>query len=388
VSAPRVALPAGIRDARTYSPELEGMRGIAILLVFLYHAILCVEPGTRAVGSAWAFLYAGHTGVTLFFVLSAFLLSRPFLAQAAGGPRANVRRFFERRALRILPAYYCAVVVATVVKARQLADLERGLPYLVFLNSFPGLASPLSPWSDPWWSLATECQFYLLLPLLGFLLGSPVGRGVGAIGLFFYAAAYLGFASGTLGATAQSAHWYLALSAFGRGPAFLAGIAVAFLCERFGTRIRGALQRRSWIRNGGADALLVLVLFALGSVLAPITRVGFLWAERRWPAWHAPESLLWSLVLLLVLLAPLRVGVVVRSRLLRWAGVISYSLYLVHLPIVWEITLRTLALEHPGLTTRALAAIAVALAASVVVSALTYRWIERPFLTRKARITG
>ena len=82
-------VPAGIRDARSYSPELESLRGVACLLVFLFHASGTVDSGAQGVGPLRAFVYAGHTGVTLFFVLSAFLLSRPFLAQARGGPRVR-----------------------------------------------------------------------------------------------------------------------------------------------------------------------------------------------------------------------------------------------------------------------------------------------------------
>ena len=111
------------------------------------------------------YLRAGNVGVDLFFVLSGFLLALPYLADIEGGRRVSVGRYFERRALRILPAYYLAVAVVAAVSAHRPADLLAGVPWLLFLQSFLNLAPPLLPYSIPWWSLATEVQFYLALPM-------------------------------------------------------------------------------------------------------------------------------------------------------------------------------------------------------------------------------
>ena len=67
------------------------------------------------VSIAGAFIGAGHTGVSLFFILSGFLLSPPFLREAWGGRRADRRAYLERRALRILPGYWFAVLTASIV---------------------------------------------------------------------------------------------------------------------------------------------------------------------------------------------------------------------------------------------------------------------------------
>jgi hypothetical protein len=93
--------------ARAPISELESLRGWAITLVFLYHVegwLALPRPGDE-VSPLWAFIRAGHTGVSLFFVLSGFLLSRPFLVEGLGGPRVDVRSYYRRRALRILPIY-------------------------------------------------------------------------------------------------------------------------------------------------------------------------------------------------------------------------------------------------------------------------------------------
>ena len=133
-----------------------------------------------------AYLRAGHTAVTLFFVLSAFLLALPFLAETDGRRRTSVSDYLQRRALRILPLYWTAVCLGTVLSARTAADLLRGVPYLLFLNALHGWFTPLEPYSTVWWSLVTKVEFYLVLPVLGIARRSPTGRRLGAVALGLY----------------------------------------------------------------------------------------------------------------------------------------------------------------------------------------------------------
>ena len=382
-------VPAGIRDARSYSPELESLRGVACLLVFFFHASGTVDAIARDVGPLRAFAYAGHTGVTLFFVLSAFFLSRPFLEQARGGPRVSWGGFWARRALRILPLYFFIVVVASLWNAQAPADLLRGLPYLVFLNSFPGLVDPLEPFSSVWWSLATECQFYLLLPIASLCLLSRPGRVLGALGLCVWTALYALFVLHRIGPSDPIAYANLGFSLFGRAPALLGGVAAAWIWGRYAAPARAALQRQPWLRRGGADALLLALLWGLGELLSGVARRGFSAAEVTWHAWHVAEALFWTALVLWILLAPLRTAPLFSNPVLRGVGVLSYSLYLVHLVILYRILIPCLdimVVGKPGWTPRAFAATLAALAASLAVSFVTYRLVERPFLVRKARL--
>src|SRR5262249_28336594 len=156
---------------------LESLRGIAILLVFTFHVhgfvLYPSSTASNVVSVPMAFVRAGHAGVDLFFVLSAFLLSRPFLADGLGGGGVRWVAYFGRRALRILPLYWTAVLVGTVLSASRPADLLRSVPHLLFLSWIPPLAAPLRRYSAVWWSLETEMQFYLLLPLLVVFLRTP-----------------------------------------------------------------------------------------------------------------------------------------------------------------------------------------------------------------------
>src|SRR5262249_27195314 len=98
------------------------------------------------------------------------------------------RQFYERRALRILPVYWAAVVVATILTSHTLADLWRGVPYLAFLHSKPNLPTPMRPYSG--------VQFYVLLPLIALAFGRS--RRVTLALLAGYALAYLAVAAGVV----------------------------------------------------------------------------------------------------------------------------------------------------------------------------------------------
>src|SRR5262249_52706323 len=153
----------------------------------------------------------------------------PFIADGLGGRRVSIRRYAVRRALRILPLYYTAVAVGTAVAAHSAADLLRGVPYLLFLNGFANQVTPLRPFSNVWWSLATEVQFYALLPLLAHALRTRRGRIAGLLALAIYGAAYVAMVVGLLKLRTVEGQFALMQSIFARGPLFLWGILGAWM---------------------------------------------------------------------------------------------------------------------------------------------------------------
>ena len=387
----RAATPAGIRDASHYAPQLESLRGVAILLVAFFHADGMLSVGPQTVTGTWvsplaAFVHAGHTGVTLFFVLSAFLLSRPFLVEAAGGRPVSRRRFFARRALRILPLYWTVVIVSTLLTMRT-GDfkLQDGIPYLFFLNSFSGFAEPMFPFSDVWWSLATEAQFYLALPLLTLLLLSRPGRWVFLALLVLYSGCYYAVVSSGSG-WIQSG---LSISLFGRGYSFLIGVAAAWIYGRWGARLQECCSQWWPLRWGGSDLILLAVILCQGLLLREVAFRGFFDAEHTWNEWHILESFFWGLLVLIVLVAPLRLGFLFSNRLLGAVGLLSYSMYLVHFPIIFFVLYRFSAVNpeaYQGWTATSFGAVLLCIGLSLALSTLTYLAIERPVLRRKARI--
>lgn len=383
--------PAGIR-AGAYLPEVEALRGIAVLLVYTFHVdrffAIPLELGgidTRAVGSPLlAFIRAGHTGVTLFFVLSGFLLSLPFLAEAGGGPRVDRRRYVERRALRILPLYWVLLAVAVLVAG---GGLRRVWPYVAFVNGFLPSPPVLPPFTNVVWSLATEAQYYVVLPFLPLLVR---WRRVGLAVLGTYALAWGLWIAGRVGPQEGSGAYQLGLSLFGRGWTFLAGIAAAWCWRQHGDALRAWAARVPALRRGGADVLLALVLLGLGGCLVwelhlPPVRVPIPPVV----GWHLVEAVAWALVLLLVLVAPLRSAPLFRSRVLIGLGVLSYSIYVWHVPVLHyglRLFRRWWGAPPRGWDEAGVVAYAILSVVVLALSALTYVAIERPFLRRKGHL--
>ena len=388
------AAAAGIRRGASYIPELESLRGLAILLVVWFHfeGILYL-PLARPQSVLWppqAFVRAGHTGVSLFFVLSAFLLSLPFLSEPRGGPYLSIGHYFRRRALRILPLYWTAVAVGAALAAHEAGDLRQGLPYLFFLNAWPGMAERLmGGYSDVWWSLATEVQFYFVLPLVLLCRRLRGGGWLAAALLAGSLTVYVLFERQTIHAATLEGQLLLGDSILGRGPQFLIGGLAAWLYLRL--RTYAGRSAPAWWRLGGADAALFVTLLALAYLLRWVIEGGgqrFLNVPTQ--AWHVPEAALWAAIVLLVLLAPLRTKRLWSNAWLERLGLLSYSLYMWHVPLAVGVNVALIRLGLRGLPgwnwMSGVQAVGMG-ALCVAVSGLTYRYIERPFLTRKARLS-
>jgi len=380
--------PVGLRRGAHYFPELESLRGLAILLVYAFHLegmLWIFVPNPPVPSLPAAYMYGGNTGVGLFFVLSGFLLSQPFLAEADGGPRVSLRRYYTRRALRILPLYYVVVLIGAAATSEHLRDMVRALPYLVFANSVRGWHTPMEPYTNVLWSLCTEVQFYLVLPLLPFALGSPRRRRIGIVALGLYVAAYVCFLFVKLPIDWRDVA-RLGNSLFGRAWLFLGGIGAAWLYRYHGARLRTALAANGVARNGGADLVVLAALAAFGLVLRGMLSYSGMAAE--YPpvaAWHVAEAATWTLVLLAVLLAPLRLKALLVNPVLARLGLWSYSIYLLHVPIL-RLIINPLRAPIEASATSATIAIVLLTTLVLAVSALSYHLIERPFLVQKARL--
>jgi peptidoglycan/LPS O-acetylase OafA/YrhL len=165
MSATRVvAGGAGVRDPATTFPCFDGLRAIAAITVVLHHASF---PTAKMINGRLA-PYFTHLdiGVAVFFLISGFLLYRPFVAAAFAGRAApSVRRFFRRRLLRIFPAYWLALVCIIAFFGLQMpvAGPRSYLEYFTLLQVYDparatgGLAQA--------WTLSIELSFYAFLPL-------------------------------------------------------------------------------------------------------------------------------------------------------------------------------------------------------------------------------
>ena len=394
----------GVSRARTFFPELEALRGIAVVLVVLFHADGLQTYNLHSEPSLWTdIMRSGHTGVDLFFLLSGFLLALPLLEERWTGSAAQLRTFYARRALRILPLYYFIVLVGALTIVRAPGDALGVLPYFFFLTSFAGIGTLMTPWSDVLWSLNAEVQFYLVLPLLGLARarrGIWLWIGLGALAT--YAALYAGMVTGRLQMQTIAGSIRLTHSLLGRGPLFLWGIGAAWFYHRYGTALEARLARSWWLKAGIADLVLVVTLLALVRFLGWVGDFPKpLWTGPTGQLWHIGAGALWTAVLLLVLLAPLRLKWVLVNPVLGTLGVLSYSIYLLHVPLLKYGTgaaksfaqgipfptvgapLQMLSDLLAGWTPASITLVLGIAAGCYVLSTLTYRFVERPFLVRK-----
>jgi len=152
---------------RDRQPGLDLLRALAIIVVVIYHAAL---SGFKLPGRVDRF---GWIGVDLFFVLSGYLIGGQLLAPLARGNKINLGRFFARRVLRIMPAYFTVLAIYFLLPSwREYPDMSQ--PLWKFLLSVQNIALHGGTAFSHAWSLAVEDQFYLALPfLLLFLCRRP-----------------------------------------------------------------------------------------------------------------------------------------------------------------------------------------------------------------------
>src|SRR5881396_3827276 len=144
---------------RERQPGLDLLRALAIIVVVIYHAALF---GFKLPGRVDRF---GWIGVDLFFVLSGYLIGGQLLAPLARDQRMNLGRFFARRALRIMPAYFVVLAIYFLLPSwREYSEMSQ--PLWKFVLSIQNIALHGGTAFSHAWSLAVEDQFYLVLPLL------------------------------------------------------------------------------------------------------------------------------------------------------------------------------------------------------------------------------
>jgi peptidoglycan/LPS O-acetylase OafA/YrhL len=180
---------------------LDGLRGCAVLLVVLLH-VLQYDSRTLSIlresVGGWSVL---GTGVELFFVLSGFLLFLPYARSAfLDRDLPSSKRFFQRRALRILPAYWASltifVLAISLFGSTSIGANDIGLHVLLAHNLLKSTYMSINP---VYWTMAVEVQFYLVLPIIAILVVDTIRRGrywntvavfggIGVVSIIAYAA--------------------------------------------------------------------------------------------------------------------------------------------------------------------------------------------------------
>ena len=348
--------------------SLDGLRGLAALTVFLFHGWLYTMPRPDASDRSTFGDYAAHElrlGLVLFFVLSGFLLSRPWFAAALEGrPAPDLRRYARSRVARIAPAYYAALLGSIALLWGLAGTPGLRLPPAGELPLFFVFGQNLSPASvmkldPPMWSLAVEVGFYLVLPLLGWLaVRLPPRRRLQALiplGLLVLGVAY---------------NWAIA----GRGLSMTFTKTLAAMLPYFAVGMLGALAVHQ--RTLGPRARRALLAGGLALVLADATAkaavpangldVGQAFSIGR----DLPSGIGFAVIIATVAATP--AGRLLGSRLLARLGAISYGFYLWHVPILLFMRGHGLLPLDPVLGTLA------ALGPALAVSSLSWVALERP----------
>ncbi|MFA6986351.1 MAG: acyltransferase [Arenimonas sp.] len=316
-------------------PALTGLRGIAALAVLLFHAfILAGKPPTVAAPLAWLFS-AGWSGVDIFFTLSAFLLTIPFVrTESTRGVEPSLRVYGQRRLLRILPAYY---VQAAILIALGLLGLgvtggwsEPTLP-AIFANLFflYGALPDFGSMVPPWWTLPVELGFYLVLPLFAKCL-RPRRWGWLLLGIALSLAYRFWLMNAGL-TRAEEIAWVEHLP--GRLHQFLVGMLAAYAFVRL--QARAALPGARAADLLAASAAIVFVLLpALGLLVSEHAFDGVPVRDPLLLCWHLLASVVVAVLLIALAAGAPRVGRLFSSAPARALGLVSYSLYLWHFPVM------------------------------------------------------
>ncbi len=343
-------------DARPRStphvPGLDGLRAWAVFVVVAFHYRFWHAQG-------------GYLGVDIFFVLSGFLITRMLVVEEARTGGMDLTEFARRRLGRLLPALLLLLGTLAIVvlidgddRTNETGQLVSALFYVN--NWFAMWSDQPAPLTEHLWSLSVEGQFYFTWPLVlrwlmirrraspSTLLAVCAVGAVGALGV-------------RLAMYAAGASWTeIYLNSFGRAGGLLIGAGVAFLVT--GTLLPGIrrLAATTWAQTGLAIGLLGTVFFALsqGST-AP-----------KWVLLSIVTGLTGCLVLSLVEAPEALPSRLLSGRVQRWTAQRSYAIYLWHLP------LRSLPLGALGGV--AGATWIVPLAATLVISEASYRYVERP----------
>ncbi|MBC7372376.1 MAG: acyltransferase [Frankiales bacterium] len=361
-------------------PELQGQRGLAALAVVIFHSYQYDRSGPTArypLQDSWVHPYlVGLDGmVDWFFVLSAFLLTLPYArALLEGRPLATATEFLGRRAVRIVPLYFIAVLVVWVSRNPTLPGEWRDLvEHLTFTQVYDD--QRIFYTIGPAWSLAVEVQFYVVLAVLGGVLARTASRRatprarlaplIGAIMLL----ACLSVAWWVVAGLVQerpATDYSIWLGLPAKLAVFAVGMATAVVVA---ARPRSLSRRGAWALRAGGIGLALAVMTIL---------------DRRdsgasdW-VFHTTCAVAFAAVVLAGALGP-QSGPWHRASargFLPWLGLVSYSLYLWHEPLLLHLAGNGL-LPAPS-ASAFWQTVAILLPLSLVAAWVSYWVVEYPF---------
>ncbi|NYG57914.1 peptidoglycan/LPS O-acetylase OafA/YrhL [Nocardioides daedukensis] len=330
-------------------------------------------------------------GVAIFFVLSGFLLSRPWIARAAiGAPRPQASRYYERRLLRIYPVYMMSVAAALLlIPGNDHSGFRQWLSSMFMADSY--LNNHLPHGLTQMWSLAVELAFYLILPIIMRLVVKNDWLKPRRLAALLVAMSLISVA------------WHLKLSdliaphtAGLTGiwfPAYLTWFAVGISLAWAHVHLQqGSPRRGTELLRQIGQLPGVCLSTALGLMLIVSTPIG---GPALFQVGTAGESLskhlLYALVGALVVITGVwadpqsRYARIMSSRPARHLGHISYSLFCIHVGVITFVMWIT---GYGLFEGRGLQIWGLTLLISLILAEISYRCVELPFLRLKTRVSS
>ena len=370
---------AGEKDG--FRPDIEGLRGIAVSLVVLFHAGLLSKSATQISG--------GFIGVDLFFVVSGFLITGLLIRERERNGKISLSRFYARRVRRILPAAV-VVLLVTLVAANSLITLV-DRPSVMQDGASAALSianirfAMTTDYFNPvnyspflhFWSLGVEEQFYLVWPALMAIVAWKAPRLGAAVALTIVVVVSFVASLMITDSSASTAFYMLPTRAWQLGAGGLVAVAAGSM-DRLPRAIRATAGQLLAFAGWGALAALITAAFAIDSVATP------------YPGMAAIVPTIAGVLLIVSGQERTGPGLLLRLAPVRFLGKISYSLYLWHWPIL---ILGGIWLVGPLDTMSTPQALGLA-ALAVPVSAASWLLIEEPFrrgrvpLPRPSRVVG
>jgi peptidoglycan/LPS O-acetylase OafA/YrhL len=350
-----------------YLRRIDHLRFFAAALVVVYHAFhVFSKVPLKPQNPLMSLIYEGHTGVSLFMVLSGFIF-----ATISYQKTIDYWAFLYNRFLRIYPLVLLAVCYAAYSHRDQVTFLDLIAMIFPFGNLKGGVQSIAQGDFSALWTVSVEFQFYLIFPFIKKAFDREGLRWISGLLLLFMLLRALQFA--ITGSAHDLGYWTI----FGKIDQFIIGIVFGY---RY--RERSSECASPWFLFGA-------VVLMLGCIQAFSSAGGFygngvpskkIW----WIFWPTVEGLFWATLITTYVQCNLRFGDVFENELAK-LGAMSFSVYVFHSLIIKAIKIH---FPNPVFTGQIpldslIFAVAVVLPATFLFSSLSYRIIEKPFLERR-----
>ena len=360
----------GSSKNRNYEPSLDYLRALAAIIIFIYHTTVTYRgynsPPPDWINTSWplfwnpivVFFVEGHTAVTLFMVMSGYVLTKGVV-----GKKISYGIFLTNRMLRILPLYIFVTMFGVSIHPETFSINGLIQTLLPFANIRGAIQSEVL--TALFWSIAVEFQFYLLFPFIKrFIESQGVSFGARVICLFFLfriiALFYI-----------VNMRDFTYLTIFGRMDQFVIGMMLAFFpVPRWSSH---------WVSFPAVMiGTLALLLFfhRLGGY--PV----YEWWKLFWPS---AEAIAWATVILVSLNSPYRMPLFARSVLIFISNM-SFSIYILHSTVLQIFGERNLYIQFSDhLYANAILNSILLLPIVLALSWVTFMVIEKPFMEMRRK---